>query len=178
VAGVGHETDVTIADLAADARAPTPSAAAMLAFPDRAALVVQLGRDLGRLSRAIESIFAAARARLGHEWQALRAHAPRARLAAQRARLAAAIGLLERVARRSIERARDGLASAAARLDALSPLAVLGRGYAIVRLGSGGPVVRSPEQVKAGEGLLVRVAEGEIEATVDRARGPSDRETS
>jgi exodeoxyribonuclease VII large subunit len=178
VAGVGHETDVTIADLAADARAPTPSAAAMLAFPDRAALAVQLGRDLGRLARAVESVFARARSRLGHEWQALRAHAPRARLAAQRARLASAAGLLERSLRRTIERAREGLGSAAARLDALSPLAVLGRGYAIVRLGAGGAVVRSADQVKIGDGLQIRVAEGEIEVTVERSRGPGEREES
>ncbi len=170
VAGVGHETDVTIADLAADARAPTPSAAAMLAFPDQAALRTQLGRDLGRLRRAMGALFAGVRARLGHEWKALRAHAPRARITAQRARLASASGLLERSVRRTIERAREELGSAAARLDALSPLAVLGRGYAIVRLGPGGPVVRSADQVKAGDGLLVRVAEGEIGARVERSR--------
>ncbi len=176
VAGVGHETDVTIADLAADARAPTPSAAAMLAFPDRAALRTQLGRDVGRLVRAMESALGSLRTRLGHEWQALRAHAPRARLAAQRARLDGAKALLVRVMRRRIERARDGLAAAAARLEALSPLAVLGRGYAIVRLGAGGAVVRSPAQVKAGDGLLVRVAEGEIEATVEPSSRRADRD--
>jgi exodeoxyribonuclease VII large subunit len=178
VAGVGHETDVTIADLAADARAPTPSAAAMLAFPDQAALRTQLGRDLRRLVRAMEAVLAGVRSRLAHEWQALRAHAPRARLAAQRARLAAAVGLLERSVRRTLERTRESLASASARLDALSPLAVLGRGYAIVRLGPGGPVVRSPEQVKAGDGLRIRVAEGELDATVDgrsRGRGRDER---
>jgi exodeoxyribonuclease VII large subunit len=175
VAGVGHETDVTIADLAADARAPTPSAAAMLAFPDRAALRVQLGRDVGRLVRAMGSVLGDLRARLGHEWQALRAHAPRARLVAQRARLDAASALLERSIRRAIERARDRLAAGAGRLDSLSPLAVLGRGYAIVRLGPGGAVVRSPAQVKVGDGLHVRVAEGEIEATVRGAEEAPDR---
>jgi exodeoxyribonuclease VII large subunit len=171
ISGVGHETDVTIADLAADARAPTPSAAAALALPDGAALLDRLRRDGARLVAAWRAILAARRAKLLQEWQALRAHAPRARLAAQRSRLAALVRALESHARARVERARARLATGTARLDTLSPLAVLGRGYAIVRLADGGPILRSPDQVTAGDRLRVRLAEGELDATVSGSEG-------
>jgi exodeoxyribonuclease VII large subunit len=167
ISGVGHETDITIADLAADARAPTPSAAAALALPDGAALVTQLGRDSTRLLVAWRALLASRRAKLRQEWQALRAQAPRARLASQRSRLTAVVRALESHTRARVERSRARLATGTARLDTLSPLAVLGRGYAIVRLGEKGPILRSPDQVTAGAPLRIRVAEGELDATAD-----------
>jgi exodeoxyribonuclease VII large subunit len=176
ISGVGHETDVTIADLAADARAPTPSAAAALALPDGAALLDRLHRDGARLVAAWRAILAARRAKLLQEWQALRAHAPRARLAAQRSRLVALVRALESHARARVERARARLATGTARLDTLSPLAVLGRGYAIVRLADGGPILRSPDQVTAGDRLRVRLAEGELDATASAPPSGSEGE--
>jgi exodeoxyribonuclease VII large subunit len=176
ISGVGHETDVTIADLAADARAPTPSAAAALALPDGAALLDRLRRDGARLVAAWRAILAARRAKLLQEWQALRAHAPRARLAAQRSRLVALVRALESHARARVERARARLATGTARLDTLSPLAVLGRGYAIVRLADGGPILRSPDQVTAGDRLRVRLAEGELDATASAPPSGSEGE--
>ncbi len=176
ISGVGHETDITIADLAADARAPTPSAAAALALPDGAALVTQLGRDTTRLLAAWRALLASRRAKLRQEWQALRAHAPRARLAAQRSRLTAIVRALESHSHVRLERARARLATGTARLDTLSPLAVLGRGYAIVRLGEHGPIVRSSGQVASGDPLRIRVAEGELDATAGPSQSPSDSE--
>lgn len=169
VSGVGHETDLTIADLAADARAATPSAAAALALPDGSMLAIQLRRDSTRLLAAWRALAAARRAKLAHEWQALRAHAPRARLAAQRSRLAAATRALESGVRSHLERLRSRLATGTARLDTLSPLGVLARGYAIVRLGAEGPIVRRPEQVAAGDELRIRLAGGELAATAQAA---------
>ncbi len=164
VAGVGHETDLTIADLAADARAPTPSAAAALGVPDGAALTNQLGRDTARLLAAWRAGLAARRAQLAHEWQALRAHAPRARLAAQRARLGALVSALEARVRSHATHARARFATAAARLDTLSPLAVLARGYAIVELSEQGVILRSPDQAAAGDPLRIRLEKGELDA--------------
>lgn len=173
---MGHETDITIADLAADARAPTPSAAAALALPDGAALVTQLGRDTTRLLAACRALLASRRAKLRQEWQALRAHAPRARLAAQRSRLTAIVRALESHAHARLERARGRLATGTARLDTLSPLAVLGRGYAIVRLGEHGAILRSPGQVAPGDPLRIRVAGGELEASAGPPSGGAESE--
>jgi exodeoxyribonuclease VII large subunit len=177
VCGVGHETDVTIADLAADARAPTPSAAAMLAFPDDAAARGRLDAVRRRLSGAMTTRLAVGRARLGQEWQALRAHAPRARLASQRARLEAGFRSLARALRGRLAAARARLATAAGRLDSLSPLAVLARGYALVRRADDGKVVRRTAQVAPGDALAIRLAEGELEAHVSgRGRKPEPGE--
>ncbi len=178
VSGVGHEVDVTIADLAADARAPTPSAAAALALPDRAALATQLGRDRRRLLAAMRSRLARARTGFARELQALRGHAPRARLVAQRERLQATGRALLRAVRAVHARADARLARAATGLDGLSPLAVLGRGYAIARRVSDGAVVRRAGDVAPGDGLRVRAAEVELDARVEAVRPlspPPDR---
>ena len=169
VAGVGHEVDVTIADLAADLRAPTPSAAAAAAVPERLALWEGLARDGRRLHGAARSHLALARRRLAREQQALRAQAPAARLAAWSRRLGAAGRDLARAARAKRGRAGARLAEAVARLDALSPLAVLSRGYALVRREDDGRVVRHAAEAPPGTRLRVRVAEAELAAVVERA---------
>jgi exodeoxyribonuclease VII large subunit len=170
VCGVGHEVDVSIADLAADLRAPTPSAAAELALPDRAALASLLTRDFRRACRALSVRLGAARARLGRERDALRAMAPSAQLLARRERLAAASRALLRAARASLERGRAGVAGLAGRLESLSPLAVLTRGYAIVRRMRDGGIVRGADDVEPGELVSLRVAEAEIQAAVAAVR--------
>jgi len=166
VCGVGHEIDVTIADLAADLRAPTPSAAAELAAPDRDALASTLRRDARRLERAARSVLARAGAGLGTLREALVLASPQARLAAQRGRLTALERALPRLAEAVVEAPRGRLAAAVAGLDALSPLAVLGRGYALARRASDGAIVRRADQLAPGDGLRVRVAEAEIDAAV------------
>jgi len=170
VTGVGHEVDVTIADLAADARAPTPSAAAALILPDRRALAAQLARDARRLRSAAQGRVQEGRLQLGRSRERLRGAAPHARLAERRARLSAASRGLGRGVAGGLARARSRLASQAARLDALSPLAVLARGYAIARRSADGAVVRRAEDVTVGVGLTVRVAEAEIDARVEAVR--------
>jgi len=169
VCGVGHEVDVSIADLAADARAPTPSAAAALALPDRAALAAQLQRDRGRLARALERIVERAAARFARSSDALHAQAPARRLAAARERLDRALRALSRSAHLRVRDDAARLAAAAARLDALSPLAVLARGYAIVRRGDG-TVVRAADQVTVGDPLAIHLGSGEIDAAVTGSR--------
>jgi exodeoxyribonuclease VII large subunit len=170
VSGVGHEVDVTIADLAADVRAPTPSAAAELALPDRGALWTLLVRDFGRARRALAARVLEARTGLARERDALRALAPRARLLARRERLAAAARALARAAGARLARSRASASEAAARLESLSPLAVLARGYAIVRRARDGAIVRGVADVAPGERLSLRVAEAELEAAVSAVR--------
>ncbi len=170
VSGVGHETDVTIADLVADARTPTPSAAAARVLPDRRAYGLQLERDRRRLRGALHGRLAGARVRLETCSAALHRASPVARLTARRGRLAAEAQRLEAVMRRRLARDTARLALAAGRLDSLSPLAVLGRGYAIARRTRDDRIVRAPSDVTPGDALAVRVAGGEIEATVTGMR--------
>ena len=167
VSGVGHEVDVTLADLAADARAATPSAAAAAVLPDRRSLVLQLRKDADRLRIAIASRVAQARGDWRREHDALRVLAPSARLAAQRVRLAAALRALRGSARAACDRPRARLSALAGRLDSLSPLAVLARGYALVRQAEDDSIIRQSDQVLPGDRLSIRVAAARIEAIVD-----------
>lgn len=140
ISAVGHETDVTLADLVADLRAPTPSAAAMAALPDR----VQVGRELGGLG-----------ARLAHGLtRRTRVIGERVARLGDRARAGLDASLRDR--RRRLERA-------AAALDALSPLAVLARGYSVARTADGA-VVRRRAQLPPGTPFTLRVSDGDLPA--------------
>ena len=168
VSGVGHETDTTIADLVADARAPTPSAAAMLALPDRAALLGLVDRDVRRLVAAMGRRIESQRHHVARLGALLGARSPQARVALARTREAKARAAATTVIRRRMDRSRQRLAEAAARLDALSPLAVLGRGYALARRVSDGRIVREAEDVSLADRLDLRLARGEIGVEVIR----------
>jgi len=168
--GVGHEVDVTIADLCADLRAPTPSAAAELALPDGEAYRSELISSWRRLQRAMRANLGHQAQRFARERDALRVLAPTARIAAQRARFHAAERALQRAARLGVDRARARLGELAGRLDSLSPLAVLSRGYALVRRGDDGAIVRGFEDAAVGDALSVRVAEAEFEVSVNLSR--------
>jgi exodeoxyribonuclease VII large subunit len=170
VSGVGHEVDFTIADFAADLRAPTPSVAAERVAPDRMAIAQLLLRDWGRLKRAAVAVLDGLARRLQREGDAIALLVPSARIAAQGAQLAALARALERAVEARLEGAVARLTERAAQLDALSPLAVLSRGYALVRRVRDGAIVRSADQLAPGERLRVRVAEAEIDATVEAVR--------
>lgn len=145
ISAVGHETDVTLCDLVADVRAPTPSAAAAAATPDRDEL-----RDrLDRLSRVLARALLAPTRHAGE------------RLERAGDRIAAGMG-------RQLDRSRARLSEGGARLDALSPLRVLERGYAVARDASGA-VLRRVAQFVPGEGFRLRVHDGEVAARVREA---------
>ncbi|HEX8633375.1 MAG TPA: exodeoxyribonuclease VII large subunit [Pyrinomonadaceae bacterium] len=215
ISAVGHETDFTIADFAADVRAATPSAAAELVAAredEMTAVVLTLTRDLMRaveyrllierervreavssegfdevrerlreagretdeLTRRLETSMARARERARRKLEtvtqrlsptraATRTSEGRVRLAVTRAALDANFGA-------RLEDARAQLEVAVASLDALSPLGVLGRGYALVQ-DARGRVVRSHKRVRVGERLRVRLAEGALECRVEGMEG-------
>ncbi len=175
VAGIGHETDLTIADLVADLRAPTPSAAAMQVLPDRTALASLVGRDVRRLGVAMGQEIDRHRARVEALREVLRARSPHARVALARTRQARARVAGETAIRRLVEGRRRRFSELAARLDALSPLAVLGRGYGLVRRLADGRIVRRPADVALDDALELRLAEGSIGARVTRLEPGDER---
>lgn len=166
VAGVGHETDITIADLVADVRAPTPSAAAMQALPDGGALRRLISRDEQRLASALGAEIEAAHARVERLTSVLQARSPQTRVSMARTREARARVASKTAIRRVVDLRRRRLGELAARLDALSPLGVLGRGYALARRVEDGRIVRQAQDVSIGDALDIQLAEGSIEATV------------
>lgn len=168
VSAIGHEIDFTIADFAADLRAPTPSAAAELLVPDAA----EIARGFARHRQRIEQLL-----RRGLETRAQRLDHLLARINAQRPqmRLARADERLHMLHRRLADRARSGIERRASRLGelvrtlhAVSPLATLDRGYAILFERASGGVVRSVTQATPGAQLRARVADGEIDLRVER----------
>jgi exodeoxyribonuclease VII large subunit len=145
VSAVGHEQDTPLCDLAADVRAATPTAAATLVVPSLLETEAALTATRRRLELAVEGQLERTRTRLHR----------------QRERLRSAPRLL-------LERRRASLDHAGARLQALSPLATLGRGYAIVR--SGAETVREAAALRTGDALDIQLASGSVDARVEEIR--------
>jgi exodeoxyribonuclease VII large subunit len=152
ISAVGHETDYTIADLVADLRAPTPSAAAEHAVPDRHAIAARLNATTARVTNALRR----------------KVTQPLAEVATREGRLAARVQALHRA------RARE-LHHLSATLDALSPLSALRRGYA-VPLADGGRVLRRRADFEPSDGFTLRVADGLIDCAVTGTRAADDGE--
>jgi len=170
ISGVGHETDFTIADLVADVRAPTPSAAAELATPDREALQEQVAGWRDRLVGEILGRLEAQHGELAHLRQVLGYHSPRNSLAQWRQRLDERAERAVRAMAYRLDLQRERLSGNALRLQSLSPLRALERGYAIVRRADDG-IVSSVDQVKAGDKVRVQVRDGAFGALVQRPEG-------
>jgi len=165
ITGVGHETDFTLADFAADLRAPTPTAAAELATP---ITVLDLQANLAEIGRVLVSRTAAIlqRQRESATWldSRLRLASPVRRLQTERQRLDELTRRGNAAQAHRLELAAEKLGGLESRLLALSPLAVLGRGYAVVTINK--KVVFSKSQVREGDSLKVRVRDGEFDARV------------
>ena len=167
VSAVGHEQDTPLCDLAADARASTPTAAARLVVPDEEELRRRLDAARAALDRETQRIVARAGERLAAD--ALRlARAPLALLERKRAAAQALAERLDRAPASLLERRRAALDTLAARLQLLSPQATLSRGYAIVRTDDG--IVRRGASLRRGAHVDVELAEGGFAATVDETR--------
>jgi len=150
ISAVGHEIDVTLCDLVADLRAPTPSAAAEAASPSLEEIALTLGAHRQRLVAAIEGCLLEPR--------------NRARSAAHM--LSAAVG-------RHVAERRTSLAALAGRLNALSPLATLERGYAAAR-DADGTTLTSVTQFTEGADFTLRLRDGEVDATARRIRAAGE----
>ena len=211
ISAVGHEVDLSLADLAADARASTPTAAAELAVPDGAALAEVLRKERRRLDREIRHRVDRARQDLDHQTMALHARGeralaatraqlhtlahrltelhPRAQLFARGSRLAelarrltavhpasrlararheldALVARRDAAIRRSLADRRAQLGQLGAGMAALSPLAVLDRGFAMVARPDG-TIVRDAARTRPGDQLRIRLAQGSLGVIVE-----------
>ena len=169
ISAVGHEPDVTISDFVADVRASTPSNAAEICVPDRRELLMELAGKKARLLSVTES-------RLTREKRALENLADRRVLKdpmeyvdAKREMLDRLSDALAGAASLKTERAKRDMIALSSKLDALSPLKVLGRGYAIAKKEDGN-VLRKAAEVSPGDRLRLRLREDEISCVVTEER--------
>ncbi len=214
ISGVGHETEVTIADFVADLRAPTPSAAAELVVRPKDEFFAHIDRISERLDAAIHhrlrrmetrlhmlearpgyagfegrlavrgrhisELAAALRQRMSHGLarrarrheglrRSLDQFDPRHRLGAVRTRLVAREGQLRAAARKRLSVAQTRLGSLAARIEGLSPLAVLGRGYSVTWDAARTRIIRDASTLQPGDKVSVTLERGTLDATVDRS---------
>jgi exodeoxyribonuclease VII large subunit len=165
VSAVGHEIDFTVSDLAADRRAPTPTAAAAMVVPDQRELNAWLDRTGLALRLAIQRQIRAQREQLAAHARHLR-H-PREVLKMMQQRLDELSERALRAIGGRIRFAQQQLRGGAERLHALSPLAVLQRGYAIARRAEDGTVIRDAADLKVGEHLRLTFARGTARVRVE-----------
>ncbi|WP_411676766.1 exodeoxyribonuclease VII large subunit [Caproicibacter sp.] len=169
ISAVGHETDFTICDFAADLRAPTPSAAAELAVPDRIELAAGLRGMRKRLHQAIESVLSDAGRRIDRLSDSDVFRNPAERLEQRKQEITQLSSVLNSHMTRKIQSCHTILSSESGRLNALSPLAVLSRGYAVTCDENGSPV-GSASKVRKGEILTIKMNDGNVGCLVENVR--------
>jgi exodeoxyribonuclease VII large subunit len=167
ICGVGHETDFTLADFAADMRAPTPTAAAEVATPTTATDLAERLSDLSvRIGSSMLQLLAENRAATTAAGQSLRYESPARRIQADRQRIDEFARRFQSAHSHRLALRGGDLRGWGKRLEALSPLEVLNRGYAVVTRRLDGLVVRKVGEAR--DGLNVRVSDGSFEAEVRR----------
>jgi exodeoxyribonuclease VII large subunit len=171
VSAVGHEVDVTISDLVADLRAPTPSAAAEAVVPENEVVLSALRRVPGQLGRALRGVSERRQAVVQGRLERLR-RAMERRFGPPKQALDRAMGRLERAARGTAQERRRRLGTLAGRLEALSPLSTLQRGYSVARTRDG-RVLRAVSDFPAGTIFELRITDGTVTA---EALGPAQKE--
>lgn len=170
ISAVGHEPDVTIADYAADLRAATPSNAAELAVPDRREISARLNMFDRHMKKAELDRMAALRERLDAAMQKRVLRDPMAFLENRRLLLDYTQKRLSSLAERQVGERRRRFSSLCASLHAMSPLAVLTRGYAVARTADG-TVLRSADEAVVGDMIDVTLGRGSLVCTVDEVIG-------
>lgn len=172
ISAVGHETDYAISDFVADLRALTPTDAANHVVPDARQLADALANWAVRLGRALLVRVASVRERLDSLARSYALRRPLERIRAHEQRLDDLAQQLYRTVKHTLQLQSRRLASAAARLESLSPLAVLARGYSITLRDVDGSVVRNAATLKPGDCVRALLHRGEFRATVVSKEAP------
>lgn len=195
ISAVGHEVDIAVTDLVADRRAATPSEAAELAVPSREDVEIRLVTAQHRLAQAARSVVSRGRnlalrldkrlptpgrmirdrrQRLDEIRFRIARSGPEGRIKDGRNSIARSMERMQRLLEGRLARSKAAFAARAASLDALSPLSVLGRGYAVVSRSADGRVVKQAAEVSAGDAVRVRLSRGRLECDVRKAEEPED----
>lgn len=170
ISAVGHEVDTTIADLAADLRAPTPSAAAELAVPDINTLKDELDAVKLRVKSTLARKIASNEMLLSVLEKDVRLNSPTARISAWQSRLNTLRASISAGIHDKLNTAERSLMLTARSISAMNPLEVLSRGYAVVS--KDGKAVKSAEELQVGDEVDIRLGAGEVGAKVTRSGNP------
>ena len=167
VSAVGHEIDVTLSDLVADVRALTPTEAGELMVPDAREVAQRLAEASARMRNVLEAKIEHGRARLNALAESRAFRDPYVGLRDRERMLDELQQRVNRAIRFRMDRAHDQIANRAGKLESLSPLQVLSRGYSITQRPDGS-IVRSSEEVRVDDELRVLLSDGELSAIVTR----------
>lgn len=169
ISAIGHETDVSVADLVADFRAETPTAAVVALTPDRREVLKALGVFRGRMTEAVDRRVKLAKQRLDQFATRTAFRRPLQRILDLEQRLDDTAARLTRATKLRLTQAKEKLTAISARLETLSPLQVLARGYSLTHTADG-RLVRNPAELRPGDLILTRVAEGTLRSLVTEAK--------
>ena len=165
ISAVGHETDFTIADFVSDMRAPTPSAAAELAVPDTFALMNKFDNVTARLKLLLKSSVMHKRQNLSYLTEHSVLSNPQKLLDNRRLMVDQYVTAMDAAVRLNYTAAKGEFATMMAKLDSLSPLAVLGRGYSMIKDESGA-IINSYKQMSIGQHVQVSLSDGQAEMEI------------
>lgn len=165
ISAVGHETDFSISDFVADLRAPTPSAAAELAMPEAGEVKRKLHNVIDRMSLVTENRIKGLRRDLDALASCPQMQSQMRLIDDRRMAILNLDREMENLVKSLMERKKSSLLQGAAKLDALSPLAVLGRGYSAL-FNEKGETIHKNEQIKAGDKVIVRLSDGTAKAEI------------
>jgi exodeoxyribonuclease VII large subunit len=172
ISAVGHETDFTIADLVADARAPTPSTAAELVAPDQTEIATDIARMISRAALNVEHSFGERHVELELATDRLLTRSPN--IVGGRSDVDELLRVARLAMNHFIERYKRQIEMLQTAISALGPEKILARGYAIVRLSESSQVVRDVTSITPGDQLNITLAKGEIEAITKSSRQVRD----
>lgn len=164
VSAVGHETDVTLSDLAADMRAPTPSAAAELVSPSAEHLLSYVDTLSNRLSQIMQKNIDEKQRIMERVTGRLEKFSPQYRLQISEKNLVSLCGRLESAYNRKVADCERKFVTAVSKMEAMSPLKVMSRGYSLTYKGE--KIISNTKELKIGDNVDIRLADGEFSASV------------